>query len=232
MKSNEEISRSALITGNALGINGAISRRLATDGSYVIIDEASLTNTVNEITPRGGNALPVLADVTTEQGVATLKSKLEHDSEQATLCLLVSNGGAPPLPQKPCFTKRNASHWQALHNINLGNVLSVSHPVIPRMIAAGGGSIVSAFTKTLTVEVHPSDIRVNIIAPDLTDTPLTPAQAQGRDLELTHSWLPLGLFGIPDDHSGVVSFQSSDAAQFITGHMATTDGGTLAASGW
>lgn len=126
------------------------------------------------------------------------------------------------------------------------------------MIAVGGGSVinvstveafrgipgnavysaynagVAAFTKSLAVELGPSGIRVNAIAPDLADTPQTPAALMlaGRDPALLQSWLPVGRFGRPEDFAGVVAFLASPDAAFITGHTIPVDGGTLAASGW
>jgi NAD(P)-dependent dehydrogenase (short-subunit alcohol dehydrogenase family) len=93
---------------------------------------------------------------------------------------------------------------------------------------------VSAFTKSLAVELGPSGIRVNAIAPDLADTAQTPAELMlaGRDPALLHSWLPAGRFGRPEDFAGVVAFLASRDAAFITGHTIPVDGGTLAASGW
>ena len=93
---------------------------------------------------------------------------------------------------------------------------------------------VSAFTKSLAVELAPDGIRVNAIAPDLADTLQTPAEMmlRGRDPALIPSWVPLGRFGVPEDYAAVVLFLASDAARFVTGQTIPVDGGTLAASGW
>ncbi len=93
---------------------------------------------------------------------------------------------------------------------------------------------VSAFTKSLAVELGASGVRVNAIAPDLANTEQTPAAAMldGRSPDLIRTWVPLGRFGQPDDYATVVEFLASDSAQFITGHTIPVDGGTLAASGW
>ena len=93
---------------------------------------------------------------------------------------------------------------------------------------------VSAFTKSLAVELGPRGVRVNAIAPDLADTDQTPAAAmlRGRDPELVGTWVPLGRFGQPDDYAAVVEFLTSDAARFVTGQTIPVDGGTLSASGW
>lgn len=248
----------ALVTGGAAGIGGAVSRRLASDGAHVIIidiDAEQSAETQAAIRETGGSASVLIADVTSESGVAQVAETLER-TEQA-ISVLVNNVG-DFRPARAVFHKSDPAQWEALHAVNLWHVFTMSHLVIPSMIDAGGGSIinvstveafrgipgnavysaykagVSAFTKSLAVELGPSNIRVNAIAPDLTDTEQTPAEAmlEGRDPALARSWLPLGRFGTPEDHAGVVAFLASEDARFVTGHTIPVDGGTLAASGW
>lgn len=248
----------AVVTGGALGIGGGVSRRLAADGYRVLIVDINgeaATQTARDIHAAGGAAEALEADVTEPAGVQLIGERL--DSLGAAPRVLVNNVG-DFRPAKAVFHKSSPEQWDALHRINLLHVFTVSHLVIPRMIEAGGGSIVnvstveayrgipgntvysaykagvSAFTKSLAVELASSGIRVNAIAPDLTDTDQTSAAAmlEGRDPALTASWLPLGRFGTPEDHAGVVAFLASDDARFVTGHTVPVDGGTLAASGW
>jgi 2-hydroxycyclohexanecarboxyl-CoA dehydrogenase len=132
------------------------------------------------------------------------------------------------------------------------------HALLPAMVSRGRGAIVNnatveafrgipyaaayaafnagvvAFTGSLAVDVAQHGIRVNAIAPDLADTPQTPADLmlRGRDPNLIRTWVPVGRFGQPDDYAAVVEFLASDDARFITGQTLPVDGGTLAASGW
>lgn len=250
--------RTVVVTGGALGIGGAVSRRFAHDGDHVImvdIDAAAAERTRSEIVEAGGKCTIIVGDITEDGVVDRLTETVSSTSGHADV--LINNVG-DFRPAKSFFAKSPPEQWRRLHELNLWHVFTVTHALAPGMIAAGGGSIinvstveafrgipgnavysaynagVSAFTKSLAVELGPSGIRVNAIAPDLADTEQTPADLMlaGREPALLHSWLPAGRFGRPEDFSGVVAFLASDDASFITGHTVPVDGGTLAASGW
>lgn len=250
--------RTVVVTGGALGIGGGISRRFAADGDHVVlvdIDADAAAATAGEIAERGGRCSVLVGDITADDTVDRLAALVESAHGHADV--LVNNVG-DFRPAKSFFAKSPPEQWRRLHELNLWHVFAVTHALLPGMIAGGGGSIVnvstveafrgipgnavysaynagvSAFTKSLAVELGPSGIRVNAIAPDLADTPQTPAALMlaGRDPALLRSWLPAGRFGTPEDFAGVVAFLASRDAAFITGHTVPVDGGTLAASGW
>ncbi len=250
--------RTVVVTGGALGIGGGISRRFAADGDHVVlvdIDEGAAAATAADITAGGGRCTVLLGDVTRNDTVARLAALVDDAHGHADV--LINNVG-DFRPAKSFFAKSPPGQWQRLHELNLWHVFAVTHALLPGMISVGSGSIVnvstveafrgipgnavysaynagvSAFTKSLAVELGPSGIRVNAIAPDLADTSQTPAELMlaGRDPALLRSWLPAGRFGRPEDFAGVVAFLASPDAAFITGHTIPVDGGTLAASGW
>ena len=248
----------AIVTGGAKGIGGATVRRLARDGFRILlvdIDPDAAGAVRDEVVAAGGACEVVAGDIAHDDTVAALEAALDAGGHD--VAVLVNNVG-DFRPARAVFHKSDASQWRRLHELNLWHVFTVSHLVIPRMIARGGGVIVnlstveayrgipgnavysaykagvSAFTKSLAVELGPSNIRVNAIAPDLADTDQTPAELMldGRDPALVRSWVPLGRFGHPDDYADVIAFLASDASRFVTGQTIPVDGGTLAASGW
>lgn len=253
-----QLPRTVVVTGGALGIGGGISRRFARDGDHLVlvdIDADAAAATASEITADGGSVTVLVGDITADETVDRLAALVADNHGHADV--LVNNVG-DFRPAKSFFAKSPREQWQRLHELNLWHVLTVTHALLPGMLAHGSGSIVnvstveafrgipgnavysaynagvSAFTKSMAVELGPSGIRVNAIAPDLADTPQTTAELMlaGRDPALLRSWLPLGRFGRPEDFAGVVAFLASDDAAFITGHTIPVDGGTLAASGW
>lgn len=251
--------RIVAVTGGALGIGGAVSRRFAADRAHVVlldIDPRAAEGTADEIRDRGGDVSVVVADITSETGVDALESAVKS-IDGGRVDVLVNNVG-DFRPTKRTFLRTDPSQWEAMHRINYWHVLAATHRLAPAMVEQGHGAIinvstveafrgipsnsvysgynaaVSAFTKSLAIELGPSGVRVNAIAPDLIDTPQTPADAMlaGRDPSLVPSWIPLGRFGDPADCADVVAFLASEESRFVTGHTIPVDGGTLAASGW
>jgi NAD(P)-dependent dehydrogenase (short-subunit alcohol dehydrogenase family) len=93
---------------------------------------------------------------------------------------------------------------------------------------------ITGFTKSLAVEYAAHGIRVNAIAPDVTETLQVPYSTWLRDGEarMVPAWVPVGRFGTPADIAGVAVFLASELAAFVTGTTVHADGGTFAAGGW
>ncbi len=85
---------------------------------------------------------------------------------------------------------------------------------------------VISMTKTLALELGPSSIRVNAIAPGFVDTRLASAILKNDDLlKRVVGRTPLGRYGTPDEIAGGALYLASDAASFLTGHTLVIDGG-------
>jgi 2-hydroxycyclohexanecarboxyl-CoA dehydrogenase len=249
----------AVVTGGALGIGGGISRRLAAAGAHVVIADinaAAADATRDEIVSAGGRCTVVVGDVRDRETVPAV-TETALGLADSRIDILVNNVG-DFRPAAKTFLHSTEEQWQTLYELNLLHVLRMCHAVLPSMVNRGRGAIVNnatveafrgipyaavyaafnagvvAFTRSLAVDVAQSGIRVNAIAPDLADTPQTPAELmlRGRDSSLIRTWIPAGRFGQPDDYAAVVHFLVSDDARFVTGQTIPVDGGTLAAAGW
>lgn len=251
--------RVAVVTGGASGIGGGISRRLAAAGAAVLLndlDADAAGNTAAEITAAGGDVTVLVGDIRLPETVAAVAGAALAVAD-GRVDILVNNVG-DFRPASRDFLHSTEDQWQTLYELNLLHVLRVTHALLPAMVRQRSGAIinnstveafrgipasapysafnagVSAFTKSLAVEVGGHGVRVNAIAPDLADTAQTPAELmlRGRDPGSVRSWVPLGRFGVPDDYAAVVEFLASDDARYVTGQTIPVDGGTLAASGW
>jgi NAD(P)-dependent dehydrogenase (short-subunit alcohol dehydrogenase family) len=245
----------AIVTGGAGGIGRAVSETFAAHGADVVVadvDEGRAAETVATIEASGGLARAHVVDVTEPEQVQALVDGA------GAVEVLVNNVGHY-LHRSHDFVDSTEHEWEALYRVNLAHVFRCCHGVVPGMIDRGrGGAIVNVssveafrgipqhavyaafkggvtqFTKSLALELGAHDIRVNAVAPDLTETLQVPYSRWVReeDRPLIPQWVPVGRFGTPDDIAATILFLASDLSAFVTGTTVHADGGSLAAGRW
>lgn len=246
----------AVVTGGGAGIGGAISRLFASHGAHVEIaeiDERSAPTAVTEIEAAHGSVRAHVIDVTRAEDVRCLGAAV-LDVHPAVDVLINNVGDYRPLVP---FRASSPESWTAMYEVNLFHVFAVTHAFLPSMVEAGRGAIVNVhsveglrgypgdpvyaamkaavahFTTSLAVQEGRHGIRVNAIAPDLTQTPQVDYLSGWEDAaHLWPAWAPVGRLGWPDDQARAALFLASDLSSFITGHNLPVDGGTLAGGGW
>jgi 2-hydroxycyclohexanecarboxyl-CoA dehydrogenase len=250
--------QTAIVTGGGGGIGRGIAERFASEGATVVVaelDRGRAEETVAAMRASGGAAIGVVADVREERDVErVVRAALD---EQGRVDVLVNNvghyGGA-----RTAFHDSTPADWTDLYRVNLEHVLLCSRAVLGPMVEQGSGAIVNVstieafrgiptravyaafkagitgLTKSLALEYATHGIRVNAMAPDVTETLQVPYSQWVRpeDEHLIPVWVPLGRFGTPADAAGVALFLASDLAGFVTGTTVHADGGTFAAGGW
>jgi NAD(P)-dependent dehydrogenase (short-subunit alcohol dehydrogenase family) len=243
--------RVAIVTGGGAGIGAAIAQRFSDHGAHV---------EVAEIDPERAEAMSSAAVRTTILDVRQVDAveswARDVIARRGRVDVVVNNVGhyVAAVP----FRESTVEHWEALHEVNLKHVFVVTKAFLPTMIDARRGSIINVhsveglrgyppdpvygaykaavahFTTCLAGELGRKGIRVNGIAPDLTQTPQvdyessTPADAQ----DLWSAWAPVGRIGRPDDQADAALFLASDLSRFVTGVNLPVDGGTHAYGGW
>ena len=247
----------AVVTGGGGGIGGAVSEALATAGAHVVvaeIDHHLARERVAAITDAGHRAESVVVDVRDPEDIDRLATTVLEGHRRVDV--LVNNVGHY-LTATP-FLDSDRAHWDALHAVNLLHMFTCTRAFLPAMVERGEGSVVNVssveglrgyppdpvygaykaavahFTRCLALEVAPSGVRVNAIAPDVTQSLQVDYEATvPEDLEDRWPvWVPLGRVGQPADNADVVLFLASDLSRFVTGQVIPTDGGTLVAGGW
>ncbi len=248
----------AVVTGGAAGIGGGISRRFAAEGATVVlndIDAGLLAAAVADIEAIGARAVGVHGDIR-EQATVDRLADAALAVDGGRVDVLVNNVG--DYRPNGRFLKTGPDDWRALYDINLGHVLACTRAIAPAMVERRSGSIVNVstveafrgipnqvvysafkagvtqFTKSLALDLGNDGVRVNAIAPDLTETIQVPYSAwvKPEQEELIPTWVPVGRFGTPDDIAGCAVFLASDLSAFVTGTTVHADGGSLAAGGW
>jgi NAD(P)-dependent dehydrogenase (short-subunit alcohol dehydrogenase family) len=246
--------RTAVVTGGGGGIGAAISRRFAAEGASVVVAEIDVERTVatvDAIRGAGGDAQGLTVDVTDAAEVARLAERA------GAVDVLVNNVGHY-LTRGNDFLDHGPDDWAAVHAVNFGHVLLCTRAFVDGMVARGRGSIVNVssvegfraipnrpvysaykaavtgFTRSLAVDLGNAGVRVNAIAPDLTESLQVPYSRWVPPEQAGHipAWVPMGRFGTADDIAGVALFLASDLSGFVTGTTIHADGGSLAAGGW
>jgi NAD(P)-dependent dehydrogenase (short-subunit alcohol dehydrogenase family) len=183
--------RRALVTGAASGIGLATVRRLVADGARVVMTDARLEPLMQAAESVGGGVTPVVCDVGDEASVvAAVASAVET---LGGLDTLITCAGITRVAE----THRcSLEEWDTVIRVNLtGTFLPVKH-VLPALIAAGGGAIVTVgsvasvvaagrtssydaakggvlqFTRAVAVEYADEGIRANCVLPGLVATGL------------------------------------------------------------
>lgn len=250
--------RVAVVTGGGGGIGAATARLFAHRGAHVVIvdiDGGLAARTVDEIAAAGGSAVAVVTDVRDATAVDDLaRSVLER---YGRVDALVNNVGHW-LRHPGNFADTEPQLWDDLYRINLHHVFLVTHSFLPAMVARRAGAIVNVssveglrgypedpvyaafkaaviqFTRSLAVQVGGHGVRVNAIAPDVTESLQVPYSRWLSPDEQARwpQWVPVGRMGMPEDQARVILFLASDLSAFVTGHTIPTDGGTGAAGGW
>jgi NAD(P)-dependent dehydrogenase (short-subunit alcohol dehydrogenase family) len=244
----------ALITGAGHGIGAAGAELFASEGANVYvadIDGAAASGVAGRIREAGGTASPLTVDVRNADAVAALRDDVLGSAKR--LDILVNNVGHW-VRVPPSFAESGPDDWQAQYETNFLHVLRVTHAFLPSMLERGTGTVINVssvegirgyppdpvyaackaavvhFTKSLAVEVAGKGVKVNGIAPDLTQSAQVDYSREPADKWPV--WAPVGRMGEPVDQARALLFLASELSDFLVGHTIPTDGGSLAAGGW
>ena len=239
----------ALVTGSSRGIGRGIALQLAREGwdicvNYIQHREAA-EDVVSQIRTLGRDAIAVQADVADGQTVFAMVKTAEE--QLGPISLLVNNAG---VAGQALFQDITDEMWNRYMGVNLGGARNTIRAVLPHMLHEKAGCIVNissmwglrgascevtyactkaaliALTRSLALELAPSHIRVNCVAPGVIDTDMV--QVLGQDvLEELAQQTPLGRLGTPADIAHAVAFFASEKASFITGQVLQTNGGIV-----
>lgn len=247
-------SRIALVTGAAGGIGAAIARRLAGQGSDLVVTDRAECGTAlerleAEIVGTGRRVFRRTADVSCRTEVVALVD--EARAALGPIDTLVNVAGIHAFPTPLLHVDEGL--WNRLLSVNLTGPLFMSQAVLPDMIERGRGCVVniasdSAFdviagegpygiskiglvrlSAYLAREVAGSGVRVNSVAPGWVKTAMSkPFWDDPSVAQAAIEGIPARRFADPADIADVVLFLVSGLAGYVNGHCLVADGGRIA----
>ena len=239
----------ALITGSSRGIGWAVAMELAGNGYAVCVNylqhREDAESLVAQLRDQGREVIAVQADVADSQAVENMVRQAEHALGPITL--LVNNAG---ISWQGLCQDTDDEIWDRILAVNLTGTRNAARAVLPRMISEKTGCIINissmwglrgascevayacskaaviALTRSLALEVAPSGIRVNCVAPGCIETDMV--RVLGPETrEMLVEEAPLGRLGTPEDIAHAVAFLASEKASFLTGQVLSADGGFI-----
>jgi len=241
----------AIVTGGGSGIGRAIASGLAAEGAVVVVvdrDPAKALNTAERINSSGHTAFSAGCDVSQRREVDTMTAKVAD--QLGGLDTLVCAAGVSPIS---AFLDITDDEWDHVMAVNLKGLFLCGQAAARRMIDNGGGSIINItsqlcevaqpnsvhytaskgggklLTKAMSVDLAGFGIRVNAIAPGLTNTDMTKLDTEdgwaANSQYIPH--IPMGRPAQPEEMVGAAVFLASNDSSYVTGATLVVDGGYL-----
>jgi len=245
----------ALVTGGASGIGRATALLLADGGASVFIgdvDDDAGRDTVDEIRRRGGEAAYARTDVTDAEQCEALVRLATR--ERGRLDIAFNNAGIMN-SQPALMADTSPAAWSRILDTNLTGVFNCMRFEIPAMQQHGGAIVNTAsiagyrgilgsaaycaskhgvigLTRAAALEYGRHRIRINVVCPGYTETPML----VGERATVPQGWLdgalksvPLRRLGDPVDVAEMVVWLCSSRSAYVTGARFSVDGGLTAA---
>lgn len=245
MSSGPLAGRTALVTGASRGIGAATAVALDRAGARVALTARASGDLDTVATGLRNDPVVLPCDLRQAGEVEALAGAAL--SALGQIDVLVNNAAAAA---RLSTVDTDAALIDELLAVNVRAPLLLIAGLVPSMISRGGGSIVNlssvsavvgtprraayaaskgaidAATRSLAIELGPSGIRVNAVAPGVVDTALWARNKEVPGvIETVEAQTPLRRWAQPDDIAAVIVFLASDAARFVTGETISVDGG-------
>jgi 3-oxoacyl-[acyl-carrier protein] reductase len=242
-------NKTVFVTGGSRGIGAAIVRTAMQEGANVIFTYLNSTEEAESIVAELSAKYPDQrcaarqCDVGDTEAMEKLVKEIIADFKQVDA--LVNNAG---ITRDSVLARMNRDQWDSVINTNLGSMFNATKPLVMQMVKQKSGVIVNissvvglygnsgqtnyaaakagmmGFTKALSAEIAPFNVRVNAVAPGYIHTDMM-GMLDHDTLNYVRDRINLRRLGTVDDVAPLVCFLISDKAAYITGQIIQVDGG-------
>ena len=242
-----------LVTGAQQGIGRAMTVEFARAGADIAINwldnQDDAERVADEVRSSGRRATLLQADIGRIEQAQSMVSAAEEGL--GPIDVLINNAGV--FPRVP-FLEMTERDWDHVLDVNLKGACFCAQAVAKTMVSAGRPGVIvnltsgAAFrssprgvhyvaskggilsmTRAMALELAPYRIRVNAIAPGLTDTAQPRYGSSEAELAETARAIPLGRMARPEEIARAAVFLASDDAGFVTGQTLHVNGGSYLA---
>ena len=238
----------ALVTGAQQGIGKAIALAYGHEGASVVLNyldnQAAAEASAAQIRALGQRAVTIPGDVAQATDVRRM---IEAGVALGGLDIVVNNAGIFPRVE---FLDMTEAQWDEVLTVNLKGTFLCTQAAAQQMVQRGqGGAVINlasgaafrssprgvhyvsskagivGLTRAAALELAPHRVRVNAIAPGITDTAQPCYGMSEAELQAAGWQLPLGRMGTPEDVADLAVFLASDESRHITGQTIHVNGG-------
>jgi NAD(P)-dependent dehydrogenase (short-subunit alcohol dehydrogenase family) len=241
----------ALVTGAASGMGRATAARFAREGARVFaldVNANGLAETEAQVKDAGGTILTSVVDIATRDAcfaaVANAIDAFERLDVLANVAGIVRFANSPEVPE---------AEWNLVLAVNVSGPFYLAQAAIPHLLETGGnivnvasnaGMMGQAYTtaycaskhaligmsKSLAMEFMKQNLRVNVVAPGGTDTPMNEGVEfpEGADFKLVKKYMGMRGFGDAEDVASAIAYVASEEARVIHGAVISVDNGMMA----
>jgi NAD(P)-dependent dehydrogenase (short-subunit alcohol dehydrogenase family) len=239
----------AIVTGGGGGIGGAIVQRFAREGAKIAvadIDANTAEARLKTIVDCGTDAISLVSDVTNKKSVQEMVDAALDRWGHIDILVNVAGGA-----ERKNVVDVTEEEWDRVIEMNLKSVFLCSQAVLPTMLKAGYGKIVSissiygftgnatrasyatakagvaVFTKSLALEHAKDGLNINAIAPGRIATPKVRGHYSDQAWAAADAQIPVGHTGKPENIASAAIFLVQDENNYITGQTLHVNGAWL-----